>query len=195
MSMTCYPRAVGPRSPRTQSGLSLVVTLVMLVAITMLGVAAIGGTVMQEKIAGNTRDLNLAFQAAEAGLRDAEVDISRNITANSPFTSTCNQGLCTPPSTWSTPNSTPLWKQINWGAGAARTYGAHTGAAALSPDLATAPLYVIEKLSSQQPGPGDAMGIGIAPNSGAGTYYRTTVYATGGRADTRVVAQSIFLKH
>jgi type IV pilus assembly protein PilX len=174
---------------------SLIVSLVMLVAITLLGLAAISGTVMQEKIAGNSRDMNLAFQAAEAGLRDAEADIAQNITANLAFTSTCHTGLCTAPSTWSTPTSTPLWKLMNWSGGATRTYGAYTGAAALSPDLAAAPLYVIEKLSTQQPGQGDAMGIGIAPNAGAGTFYRATVYATGGRADTHVVAQSIYLKH
>jgi type IV pilus assembly protein PilX len=188
-------RAAMPRAPQTQRGLSLIVTLVMLVGITMLGLAAIGGTVMQEKITGNTRDMSLAFQAAEAGLRDAESDIAQNMSPNEAFTSNCNLGLCTPASTWPTPSSTPLWKLINWSGGATRSYGARTGAAALSPDLAAPPLYVIEKLSTQQPGPGDAMGIGLAPNTGAGTYYRTTVYATGGRPDTHVVAQSIYLKH
>jgi type IV pilus assembly protein PilX len=180
---------------RPQRGMSLIVTLVMLVAITLLGLAAVGGTVMQEKIAGNTKDMNLAFQAAEAGLRDAEADIAQNVTANSAFTSTCHLGLCTPPSTWGTPTSTPLWKLVSWGSGATRTYGAYTGAAAVSPDLASPPQYVIEKLSTQKPGQGDAMGIGVAPNAGAGTYYRATVFATGGRADTHVVAQSIYLKH
>jgi type IV pilus assembly protein PilX len=193
--MKRHTGATLPRARRTQRGLSLIITLVMLVGITMLGLAAIGGTVMQEKIAGNTRDTNLAFQAAEAGLRDAESDIAQNISANAAFTSTCNLGLCTPASTWPVPTSTPLWRLINWSGGATRAYGAHTGAAALSPDLAAAPRYVIEKLSTQQAGPGDAMGLGLAPNTGAGTYYRTTVYATGGRPDTHVVAQSIYLKH
>jgi len=185
----------GLRLQPIQRGLSLVVTLVMLVGITMLGLAAIGGTVMQEKIAGNTRDMNLAFQAVEAGLRDAESDISQNITGSSTFTSACSHGLCTPASTWPTPTSAPLWTLINWNGGTVRAYGAYTGAVALSPGLAAPPLYVIEKLSNQQPGQGDALGIGLAPNAAAGTYYRATVYATGGRPDTHVVAQSIYLKH
>ncbi|MBV8210607.1 MAG: pilus assembly protein PilX [Burkholderiaceae bacterium] len=183
------------RARQAQRGLSLIITLVMLVGITLLGLAAIGGTVMQEKIAGNTRDMNLAFQAVEAGLRDAESDISRNISSSANFTSGCSLGLCTPASTWPTPTSTPLWKLINWNGGSTRTYGAYTGAAALSPDLAAPPLYVIEKLSTQKPGQGDSLGIGLAPNIGSGTYYRTTVYATGGRPDTHVVAQSVYLKH
>ena len=195
--MNRHPGSAGPPTPNAQRGLSLIVSLVMLVAITLLGLAAVGGTVMQEKIVGNTRDMNLAFQAAEAGLRDAEADIALNLTPNLAFTSTCYLGLCTPPSTWATPSSTPLWQQpsINIQA-VGRSYGTYTGAGQFMPnDVAAQPMYVIEKLSVQQAGQGEAMGLGINPNSSAGTYYRATVYATGGRPDTHVVAQSIYLKH
>jgi type IV pilus assembly protein PilX len=45
---------------------------------TVLGITAMQVTRMEERMAGNSRDVNLAFQAAEAGLRDAEVRIAAN---------------------------------------------------------------------------------------------------------------------
>ena len=40
--------------------------------LSVLGISALNSTLMQEKMVSNTKDLNIAFQAAEAGLRDAE---------------------------------------------------------------------------------------------------------------------------
>ena len=56
----------------SQRGMALVVTLVLLLVITILGVSSMETTTMQERIAGNTRDSIVAFQAAEAAIRDAE---------------------------------------------------------------------------------------------------------------------------
>jgi type IV pilus assembly protein PilX len=188
-----------------QRGISLIVSLVMLVVVTLIGLAAIGGTLMQEKIAGNAKDTNLAFQAAEAGLRDAETDIAQSITSGSAFTAAGNGGLWTPPSTWPTPGSAPLWQQVDWtgdsnSLNTTRAYGQFTGAqlpgmGTVPPLYAAVPRYVIEKLSKVQPGAGDSMGQGIGASSSAGVYYRVSVYATGGRPDTHVVMQSIYLKH
>ena len=43
----------------------------MLLVMTVLGITAMQVTRMEERMAGNSRDVNLAFQGAEAGLRDA----------------------------------------------------------------------------------------------------------------------------
>jgi len=59
-----------------QNGAALVVALIMLLVMTVLGLAAMQMTRMQERMAGNSRDLNLAFQGAEAGLRDSEARIA-----------------------------------------------------------------------------------------------------------------------
>jgi len=59
-----------------QGGAILIVTLLFLVILTMLGVTAMTGTTMEERMAGNTRDAQLALQAAEAALRDARRDIN-----------------------------------------------------------------------------------------------------------------------
>lgn len=55
-----------------QRGAALVVALLMLLVMTVLGLASMQVTRMEEKMAGNARDVNLAFQGAEAGLREAE---------------------------------------------------------------------------------------------------------------------------
>ncbi len=46
--------------------------LIFLVLLTLLGVSAMQTATMEERMAGNMRNENLAFQAAEAALRDAE---------------------------------------------------------------------------------------------------------------------------
>jgi len=59
-----------------QQGAALVVSLLVLLVMTMIGLAAVQTNVLEEKMAGNTHDKNLAFQAAEAGLRAAENALS-----------------------------------------------------------------------------------------------------------------------
>ncbi len=187
-------RTPSPSSFATaQSGMSLFPALMFLLVLSVLGISVLNSTLLQEKMAGNTKDTNVAFQAAEAGLRDAEADIALNITSGTVFTSSCTNGLCTPPSTWPTPLSTDISKAIDWTSSAnTRTYGSRTSAPALA-DVAAPPLYVIEKLSSLPVGPGGSVGIGVtAPNSG-GIAYRLTVLATGARSETRIILQSTFL--
>jgi type IV pilus assembly protein PilX len=55
-----------------QRGAVLVVSLLLLLVMTLLGLGASQSTRMQERMAGNQRDLELAMQGAEAGLRAAE---------------------------------------------------------------------------------------------------------------------------
>ena len=58
-----------------QNGAALVTGLIFLVILTLLGVTAMQTSIMEERMAGNARDRNIAFQAAEAALRNAEADI------------------------------------------------------------------------------------------------------------------------
>jgi type IV pilus assembly protein PilX len=57
---------------RRQDGAVLVVGLIILVILTLLGVQAMRSNVLQERMAGNMRERNLAFQAAESALRLGE---------------------------------------------------------------------------------------------------------------------------
>jgi hypothetical protein len=63
-----------------QSGMVLLVALVMVGLMSIIAVAAIRGSNMQEAMAGNLRDRNLAFQSAEAGLRIGEANVEAGAT-------------------------------------------------------------------------------------------------------------------
>jgi type IV pilus assembly protein PilX len=63
----------GPSRMRQQRGASLLMALIFLVVMAMLSVTLANVTTLEERMAGNTRDRDLALQAAEAALRDAEV--------------------------------------------------------------------------------------------------------------------------
>ncbi|AMN47267.1 type IV pilus assembly protein PilX [Steroidobacter denitrificans] len=59
-------------SPTSQQGTVLVVSLLVLLVMTILALSASQATRMQERMAGATRDMDVAFQASEAGLRNSE---------------------------------------------------------------------------------------------------------------------------
>lgn len=70
-------RIAGARAAaqRRQSGVALIVALILLVVITVIGLAAIRTSTLQEKMAGNTFDRAQAFQVAEATLQLASATI------------------------------------------------------------------------------------------------------------------------
>jgi Tfp pilus assembly protein PilV len=65
--MSCPNRA-------RQSGAVLIVSMIILVILTLLGVTAMNTTSLQERIASNTQEQVHAFQAAETGLNQAFAD-------------------------------------------------------------------------------------------------------------------------
>ncbi len=60
---------------RAERGFSLIVALMMLIVIIILGVSGSQMAINEERGARNDRDRQLAFQAAEAALKDAETEI------------------------------------------------------------------------------------------------------------------------
>jgi type IV pilus assembly protein PilX len=77
-----------------QRGTALVTSLLLLLILTVIGVTAMQVTRMQERMAGNTRDLNLAFQGAEAALRNGEDMIAAQAFAPTPSAGVCTTTLC-----------------------------------------------------------------------------------------------------
>lgn len=78
-------RAQGLASPcARQGGIALVVALILLVVITLVGLAAVNGTIMQNKMAANQHDREIAFQAAEAALRQAQLSITAQASRGTP---------------------------------------------------------------------------------------------------------------
>ncbi len=64
---------------RRERGAVLVVGLVMVLLISIIGLSAIRGSNLQEAIAGNMRERNLAFQASESALREGESSVSDQV--------------------------------------------------------------------------------------------------------------------
>lgn len=64
-----------PHRRSAQSGATLIITLVMLVLVTLVAVSTIRTSTMDEKMAGNSRDRDKAFQAAEAAVQRCLAEI------------------------------------------------------------------------------------------------------------------------
>ncbi len=71
----CQPRLANHAAQR---GIALVVALILLVVITLVGLAAVRGTIMQQKMASNLYDREVGFQSAEAAMRTATALITSN---------------------------------------------------------------------------------------------------------------------
>lgn len=202
-------RPAGPRrrparrcsARRPARGFSLLLILLMVAVLSLLALSAAQTGILQERMAGNARDRQVALQAGEAALRDAEAEIQANADAAVGFTEGCDAGLCIPPSdAASGAVSTPRWQSIDW-ATQTRAYGSRSGAPALlGPDnlaLAQQPRYFIERLPTLPPAVGASActggGCSTSPGERARAY-RITVRASGVRASTVVILQSVYVK-
>ena len=75
---------------RKQQGAALVISLLILIIITIVGVSAMQSTVVEEKMAINANERNRAFQAAETALRHAEENFIMGLLNTSNFTTGAN---------------------------------------------------------------------------------------------------------
>lgn len=67
--------------PQAERGAVLIVALIMLLLLTIIGLSSMRGTSLQESMAGNMRDSNLALQASEAALRKGEEEVTAHFLA------------------------------------------------------------------------------------------------------------------
>ncbi|RFF51633.1 pilus assembly PilX family protein [Xanthomonas campestris] len=77
---------------RRESGISLIVVLLLLLVMTLLGLAVLRGTLLEERMSANMYDRSLAFQVAEGALRDAEKVIQTAAAAGQIAGYTCPTG-------------------------------------------------------------------------------------------------------
>ncbi len=82
-----------------EQGSVLVISLLILLIMSLLSITSINNSVLEEKMAANSRNNQIAFQAAEAALRAGENFISINMVTNtpaggSPADTSCTNGLC-----------------------------------------------------------------------------------------------------
>ena len=72
--MYSFPKI--PSFQRKQSGVVLVLSLLILSVLTLAALTGMKSSIVEEKMSGNLRDSELAHQAAESALRDAETFIN-----------------------------------------------------------------------------------------------------------------------
>jgi type IV pilus assembly protein PilX len=198
-AMTCNSTPV----PR-QRGFSLIVVMIIMVIVSLLGVAASQMVLMGERSARYDRDYQIAYQAAEAALMDAEFDLRGPNTSASQrmdtFTNTsvlgfvdgcgtgADRGLCLESN-----GTKPVWLTVDFtdtstGARTAR-FGEFTGRT-LASGLAGAqpamlPRYIIEAIPDQTPG---------SSLSAPKILHRVTAMGFGPRTETQAVVQMYFRK-
>ncbi|MFL0810778.1 MAG: pilus assembly protein [Agarilytica sp.] len=63
--------------PNHQSGAALVISLIILLVLSIIGIQGLQSTTLEEKMAGSFRDRAIALEAAEAGLAAAESYLNR----------------------------------------------------------------------------------------------------------------------
>lgn len=90
-------RTSAPTALSRQRGAVLLVSLVVLLMLTMMGLASIDSSGMQMQMANNNGERLVAMQAAEAGLKEAE-DFLENVGFDEDdligFNEACTLGLC-----------------------------------------------------------------------------------------------------
>lgn len=176
-------------------GASLIVSLLMLTVILLLGISTTQITLQSEQASRNDRDRQIAFQAAEAALIDAQMDLEGSRkkhvfpkNARVGFSANCTTagdyvGLCQ-----AAPAGTqPVWEKVNFLKDAPSVpYGKFTGrifqgGQGVLP--ARAPRYIIESLPYIKAG-----------EDIDSTIYRITSIGFGMRITTQVVLQAIYRK-
>jgi len=107
---------------RRQRGITLIMSLLFLLLLTILGVTAINMSTLQEKMSGNLRDQDVAFQAAESALRYGELMVNNMWLTGRPnpkSVSSCPSGTVT--CAWDTGATDPL--NDIWWSGFRQLYG------------------------------------------------------------------------
>lgn len=164
-------------SMRAERGAALITGLIFMVVLTLISVAAMRTTLLEEKMAGNARDIDLAFQAAEAALRAGEQVLNG---ASLPTFAASGAYLS------STGNATRgndiYWSQThNWASDSVALSTVPTGAY-------SAPRYVIEQMAPITGG-GESLKAGPIAESG---FYRVTARGIGGNSNTRIYLQETY---
>ncbi|MDM0001280.1 PilX N-terminal domain-containing pilus assembly protein [Variovorax sp. J22P240] len=204
------PRSTGISGMHRHSGFSLIVVLLLLVVVSVLGIGAAQLSLVNELGARNDRDVEIAFQAAEAALIDAELDVlgpntngaSRLCAFNNkdvtPFVAGCGgpgaqQGLCA----LAEVGAIPAWMKADLSPESRTSvvYGTFTGqqyATGRGAMPAAPPRYVIEVMRSN--GGWEANSLQSASARNSTNIFRVTAMGFGVRKETQVVLQTNLYK-
>lgn len=174
-----------------QQGVVLIVGLIMVLLISIIALASIRGSGLQEAIAGNMRGRNIAFQATDSGIAYAE-----QVVGEPTIPIECVDGqnaagiVC-----WNNLEYTGL---VNSGGSVMyfndTTFASNANAPSLGlPDIANQPLVIIEKLSPYK-SYADGSEMGMDSRFNDLQPYRITSKGVGITADSSAIIQSTYNK-
>jgi type IV pilus assembly protein PilX len=178
------------KSKQRQRGTVLITAVIFMIVLMLLGISLVGSTSSDEKMARNARDADVAFAAAEAALRDAELQITGAYqwpykpVSLYLFDTSCSNGLC---DSTSAPPATQIDLLDFFGASAPGSKSVAIGTVTTSPAIANVldqPRYLIELVCSS---------LGTQTGSTCGKVFRITAQAHGRLPNTKVVLQEIYL--
>lgn len=170
----------------SQKGVVLVVSLIILLVVTLIATTNMETSILEERMAGNIQEYNVAFQAAEASMKVAEDWLSNQIV----LPSTSSDGSTT---VWSDdapsqPGDSDEWwweRPTTWWDSNADAITGLTG-------VATQPQYIIEQHFTSLQGQSLVVGTGQASNSRI--LHRITTRGVGGNANAQVMIQSTYIR-
>lgn len=191
-----------------EGGVALIMSLVILIVVLLLGISAAQNTLQGEKASRSDRDRQIAFQAAEAALMDAERDIegagpgasSRSslfaVDRNEGFMPGCGAGignrylgLCLP----NADPALPVWQAVDFLDDSPQAksvpYGRFTGQLLPAGEgtlPARPPRYIVELLADNQ--------AGESAEAEKHYLYRITAVGFGARDTTQVALQTFYRK-
>lgn len=173
--------------PQRQNGAILVVSLLLLLVMTALALSASNSTRLQERMAGNARDVELAFQGSEAGLRESEVDLQKSADkAGMRMLDRCTDATTKCVLDRPTDFIDYKRKDKTWWTKNARSYG--DPAVQELDELVSDPLMRSELWTAVS----DTLTDGARPNTKPGVaYYVNTTRTLGGTDTAEVVLQSV----
>lgn len=170
---------------KRETGAVILVTLMMVLLLTIIGISAIKSSSLQELMAGNMRDRNLGFQAAEYALRVGENNLEA-FTARPLFD--CSNAFC---DEQKAQDAVIFWAPSDWAA----------TAKAVDDNLvqvSAKPAFVVEQLpivhGENAALEGSGIDIGSLSVTGDADPFRITARGTGTTTTTEVILQTTFLR-
>ena len=166
---------------KSQKGAVLFVGLVMLLVMSLISITGMQSSILEERMAGNTRDNMVALQAAEAALKAGEALLDSGTLTLDLFDNDGSDGFYD--NTYDT-----IWSSIDWVNSDSRTY------AEFSPsNVSSSPRFVIQHIGETQIAPKVVLeNYGEGDVSKTVQLFRLTSRGTGGSDNTAVVLQSVY---
>lgn len=188
-----------PPKIQQQQGIVIIMALVILMILSILGISSMSSSTMQERMAANTRDRHVAFQSAEAALRNAEREIEAGLnpptstTVANAFSDNCTDGLC---NCYKATSSclTNLAVSNYWNDATVNAWNIssrHRTYTISFSEVFANPIYIIEFITYIK----DAGGTLTPPGPGDPEMYRVTSLGFGQSNNSRVMLQSTYKKN